>query len=67
MDQTEVAPGVWLPVLYDYNFEGRKFFFGIGVHERTTVSQYKRIGPPKEALAVIRAELSNPKSSETSR
>ncbi len=67
LEQVEVAPGVWLPALYDYNFDGRKFFFGVGVHERTTVSQYKRIGPPKEALQVIRAELSNPKSSETSR
>ncbi len=67
LEQVEVAPGVWLPTLYDYNFDGRKFFFGVGVHERTTVSQYKRIGPPKEALQVIRAELNNPKSSETSR
>ncbi len=67
MEQTEVAPGIWLPVLYDYNFDGRKFFFGMGVHERTTVSKYKRIGPPKEALASIRAELSNPRPSKTSR
>jgi hypothetical protein len=67
MEQTEVMPGIWLPVFYDYDFDGRKFFFSMGVHERTTVSQYKRIGPPKEALAVIRAELGNPKPSETTR
>ena len=30
------------------------------VHEKTFYTQYKRIGPPKEALAEIRAELSNP-------
>ncbi|HYL09691.1 MAG TPA: hypothetical protein VEU31_03050 [Candidatus Acidoferrales bacterium] len=67
MEQTEVTPGIWLPVFYDYNFDGRKFFFSMGVHERTTVSQYKRIGPPKEALAVIRAELGNLKLPEAAR
>jgi hypothetical protein len=30
------------------------------VHERTFYSNYRLIGPPKEALAVLRAELSKP-------
>ena len=57
LEQAEVAPGVWLPALYDYNFAGRKFFFGVEVHERTEVRRYRRIGPPSEALAAIRREL----------
>lgn len=57
MEQAEVAPGVWLPTLYNYNFVGRKFLFGLEVHERTEARQYRRIGPPKEALVAIRREL----------
>ncbi len=57
LEQAEVAPGVWLPTLYDYNFAARKLFFGVEVHERTEVSRYHRIGPPREALAAIRREL----------
>ncbi len=57
MEQAEVAPGIWLPTLYDYNFAGRKFLFSMEVHERTEVSRYRRIGPPKEALVAIRREL----------
>jgi hypothetical protein len=56
-EQSEVAPGIWFPVRYDYNLDGRKFLFAMGMHARTTLKQYKRIGPPAEALAVIRAEL----------
>ena len=40
-----------------YDFDGRKFFSPISIHEKTFYSQYHRIGPPKEALAMIRAEL----------
>ncbi len=57
MEQAEVAPGVWLPTRYEYNFEGRKFLFGFEVHQLTEVSHHRRIGPPKEALTIIRREL----------
>lgn len=57
LEHAEVAPGIWLPVLYDFDFDGRKFLFGFRVHEHTTVSQYRRVGPPREALEIIRAEL----------
>lgn len=57
LEQAEVAPGIWFPTLYDYNFEGRKFLFTMGAHVRTTLKQYRRVGPPDEALALIRAEL----------
>ncbi|MFZ0818852.1 MAG: hypothetical protein WAM91_02200 [Candidatus Acidiferrales bacterium] len=58
IEQTEVAPGVWLPSVYEYNLTGRKFVFGSEFHERTDASHYERIGPPSEALARIRRELS---------
>jgi len=59
MEQAEIAPGVWLPTHYEYNFTGRRFVFGFQVHEVTDVSHYRRIGPPKEALLAIRRELSS--------
>ncbi|MBI3484433.1 MAG: hypothetical protein HY012_04690 [Acidobacteria bacterium] len=59
LEQSQVAEGVWFPVRYEYNFAGRKFLFGFELHEVTLASAYRRIGPPKEALAVVRHELSN--------
>jgi hypothetical protein len=59
LEQTEVAPGVWLPVSSQYDFDGRKFLFGFSMHVRTTASGYRRVGPPREALAVVRAELNS--------
>lgn len=58
LDQSEVEPGIWLPTLKQYDFTGRKFLFStIEVHERTEISNYKRIGPPDQALAAIRREI----------
>jgi hypothetical protein len=59
LEQSLVAEGVWFPIRYEYNFAGRKFFFGFELHELTLASGYRRIGPPKEALAAVRHELSN--------
>ncbi|MBI3668501.1 MAG: hypothetical protein HY237_01775 [Acidobacteria bacterium] len=56
-EQAEVAPGVWLPTRYEYDFGGRKFLFGFEVHELTEASRYRRIGPPADALVAIRREL----------
>jgi hypothetical protein len=56
-ERYEIAPGLWLPAFSQYDFDGRKLFIGFSIHERTLYSNYRRIGPPKEALAVIRAEL----------
>jgi len=58
LEQTEVAPGVWMPAVYQYDFSGRKFFFGFEIHERTEANRYERVGPPSEALALVRRELS---------
>jgi hypothetical protein len=59
MVQEEVAPGIWLPTLYDYDLDGRKFLFAFGVHERTEITRYRRIGPPPQAVEIMRNELSN--------
>ncbi len=59
LEQSEVAPGVWLPTLYTYDVDGRKFVFGFGVHERTEISRYRRLGPPSQSIEIIRAELNN--------
>ena len=60
MEQEEVVSGVWLPTLYTYDVDGRKFVFAFGVHERTEVTRYRRVGPPSQAIEVIRNELNNP-------
>src|SRR5256714_6164692 len=56
-ERYEMAPGLWLPTYAQYDFDGRRFFVSFAIHERTSYSQYRRIGPPKEALQSIRAEL----------
>jgi hypothetical protein len=62
LDQTEVAPGVWLPTRYQYDFTARKFLFTFEEHQFIEVSRYKRIGSAKEALAVVQSELASGKS-----
>jgi hypothetical protein len=59
-ERYEMAPGVWLPSYSQYDFDGRRLFVSFSIHERTFYTQYRRIGPPKEALATIRAELGKP-------
>ena len=59
-ERYEMLPGLWMPSFSQYDFDGRKLFSTISIHERTFYGQYRRIGPPKEALAMIRAELGKP-------
>jgi hypothetical protein len=59
-ERWELAPGLWFPTYSQYDFDGRRLFVNFSVHERTFYTQYKRIGPPKEAVEEIRAELSKP-------
>jgi hypothetical protein len=56
-ERYEMLPGLWMPSFSQYDFDGRKLFSAISIHERTFYGQYHRIGPPKEALAAIRTEL----------
>lgn len=60
-ERYELRPGVWLPTFSQYDFDGRKFFVTFAVHERAFYSNYRRVGPPAEALQVIRAELAAPR------
>jgi hypothetical protein len=56
-ERYEFQPGLWLASFSQYDFDGRKLFSSFSVHERTFYSNYRYIGPPKEALAAIRQEL----------
>lgn len=56
-ERYEVLPGLWQPSFSQYDFDGRKFFSGFSMHERTFYSNYRYIGPPKEAIEAIRKEL----------
>jgi len=56
-ERYEMAPGIWLPTFQQYDFDGRKFLLPFSVHERTLYTNYRRVGPPKEALEVVRGEL----------
>lgn len=62
LDQIEVAPGVWLPQRYQYDYAGRKLVFGFETHDLTEISRYRRVGPPKEALEVVSGELKDTES-----
>lgn len=56
-ERYEMAPGLWFATYSQYDFDGRRLFVSFGIHERTSYSRYRRIGPPREALQAIRAEL----------
>jgi hypothetical protein len=61
-ERYEMVPGWWFPSYSQYDFDGRRLFVSFSIHERAFYTQYRRIGPPKEALAAIRAELGKPGS-----
>ena len=56
MEQEEVVPGIWLPTRYQYDFTARKFLFTFEQHQYIEASQYRRVGPPKQALAIVQNE-----------
>ena len=56
-ERYEMAPGIWLPTFQQYDFDGRKFLLPFSVHERTWYTNYRHVGPPQEALEVVRGEL----------
>lgn len=61
MDQAEVAPGVWLPVRYQFDFSGRRFLFTFVEHQSIEASRYHYIGTARDALAEAQSELSSGK------
>jgi hypothetical protein len=56
-ERYEIEPGIWLPTYQQYDFDGRKFLLPFAIHERTLYTNYRRVGPPKESLEVVRGEL----------
>jgi hypothetical protein len=61
IDQAEVAPGIWLTTHEQYDFSGRKFLFPFEAHQTIDFSQFQFVGPPKDALAMVQAELAEGK------
>jgi hypothetical protein len=55
--QAQVAPAAWEPALVEYSVAARKFLFPSAVHARTQYRRYRRVGSPREALALARTEL----------
>ena len=66
IDQAEVAPGVWLTTHEQYDFSGRKFLFPFEQHQVIDFSHFRFVGVPKDALAMMQAELAggNPSSGD---
>src|SRR5487761_1065221 len=54
-----VARGVWGPSLYQYDIAGRKFLFTFQLHEVTSLSHYRLLGSPDQALAIARDDLAH--------
>jgi hypothetical protein len=61
-ERYQYQPGLWLASFSQYDFDGRKLFSSFSVHERTFYTNYRYIGPPKEALGAIRQELGQAES-----
>lgn len=57
IDQFEVAPGLWMPRTTRYEVKGRKFLFSAEQWRAGEASDYRRVGPPREALHLVRSEL----------
>ena len=58
--QQEVASGIWEPVQYSYDYQGRKLLFGaLSGREQMEASEYRRVGSLNEAIAILRREHPN--------
>ena len=66
-ERYEVAPGLWEPTFEQYDFDGRKYMVPFSIHERTFYSDYRRVGRPKDAVGVVRAELNKLQVAESVR
>ena len=54
--QSEVAPGLWLPVIATYDIEARKFVFPVSWRGEIDATEYRHVGPPAQALLIVRRE-----------
>ena len=58
IDQIEVSPGLWMPRSTRYEVRGRKFLFFAEQWRAGEANDYRWVGPPREALEIVRSELS---------
>jgi hypothetical protein len=63
LEQSELAPGLWFPARYQYDYTARKFLFTSEQHQYIEASRYRLVGTPKQALAIAQNELASAKSS----
>ena len=56
-ERYEFAPGVWLPSFSQYDFDARRLFSQISVHQKTFATNYRRVGTPADAIPLVKAEL----------
>jgi hypothetical protein len=61
MEQAEVAPGIWLPTRYQFDFTGRKFIFMFEEHQLIEAAQFRRVESPQQTLAHVQNELAGGK------
>ncbi|MDE3137149.1 MAG: hypothetical protein KGL59_11290 [Acidobacteriota bacterium] len=61
IEQTEAAPGVWLPARTEYSIRGRMFLFSFTEHKLQASSRYRYIGAARQALEVARRDIASGK------
>jgi hypothetical protein len=60
LQQQEVASGIWEPVQYSYDYQGRKLLFGaLSGYSRMDASDYRHVSSLDEAIAILRREHPN--------
>src|SRR5271156_1353125 len=62
MEQEEIAPGIWQATRFQYDYTARKFLFMFEEHQYVEAREYRHIGPPKQALAMVKNELASGKA-----
>jgi hypothetical protein len=61
LEQTEVSPGIWLPVRRQYDYMGRKFLFPFEEHQLIEDTHYLLLGSPNRILTDVRNEIASRK------
>jgi hypothetical protein len=57
LKQRPIAPGVWLPYFYQYDYAGRKVLFTFEEHKRVEITRHRDLGAVSQALAVARNDI----------
>jgi hypothetical protein len=57
LKQRPVAPGIWLPYFYQYDYAGRKVLFTFEEHKKVDITRYRDLGAVSHALAVARSDI----------